>query len=188
MKLVHYVCDGPRDHAMVPVLVERWLELPHVAACHSWKDVRLQRGGGYRRKLLYALRRAEQAEADAVVAVVDRDRAGPERLRELEDARAESTLPAAVGEAVPHGEAWLVDDLVPLREVLGWPATDKLPTGSPKAVLDQVCRSAPGGMPAMQAFGELAARVELARCRRASSTGLAAFQADVVSVLGGLAD
>jgi hypothetical protein len=115
-----FVADGERDHAVLPPLIERVLDCKVQPTFFAWKsdDLRLNRGRGYQRKLELALRKARDANLEGVVATIDADAARPkERLSELRAGREKdrqntllTPLPAALGEAVPHVEAWLLDD------------------------------------------------------------------------------
>lgn len=189
-----YVGDGERDARAVPRLVGRWLDLPAHAADHvAWKDIRLNRGKGYARKLRYRVAQAKAQNAHGVVATLDRDRTTGERLVELRATRdAEHAMPVAVGEAVPHGEAWLLDDLQALRETLGFPADAPVPPGADKnpkqAFQSIVAGSVRSADPLLDLISQVAAAVEIGRCRRADKTGLAAFADDVQKHLGHLSD
>lgn len=189
MKLA-YVGDGPRDEQMVPVLVERWIG-PHERAFEAWHSIPLHQGRGYGRKAKYVAIRASRDGADALVATVDQDGGAP-RLPGLLTARDElrangELLPIAVGEAIPHGEAWLVDDLEPLRSVLGLSPGAKAPPGKdPKAELDALIDEAGRPERRVEILGLVAAQVDVARCRRARKTGLEAFHQDVLDQLGAL--
>ncbi|MCH7885708.1 MAG: hypothetical protein IIC01_10715, partial [Planctomycetes bacterium] len=115
-----FVGDGDRDAATVPHLVEGILGLEITDEFRSWKKLRLQpkstpRGlRGYTPKLMYAVRAARSRGLDGVVATVDRDAEEPRsRLAKLQegrdlDRREDPALPTALGEANPHGEAWLL--------------------------------------------------------------------------------
>lgn len=122
------------------------------------------------------------------MATLDRD-AGEPRLPDLVTARDElrargELLPIALGEAVPHGEAWLVDDLEPLRTVLGHPATARAPARRhPKDELTVLIAAADRPERPVEVLGLLAAKVDLARCRHAGETGLRAFHDDVLREL-----
>ncbi|MEZ4241328.1 MAG: hypothetical protein R3F59_35260 [Myxococcota bacterium] len=175
MKL-SYVGDGPRDEAMLPPLVRNVVgdQEPRFEA---WHDIRLNRGRGYARKLAYAAARARDVGDDGVVAVLDTD-GDPSRAATLADERERQrrtdALPIAVGAAHPHGEAWLVDDLEPLRQILDLPATAPAPRGlHPKDELNALIDASP--LERMEAIAQLAGAVSVERCRRARDTGLAAF-------------
>lgn len=189
MASVFYVADGPRDHATLPRLVESALHWPHDAAFEAWHDIKTH-GRGYERKLAYAVRAAKARGHVAVVAVVDNDRARTPRLDALRSQREAARgvgVPTAIGEAYPHVEAWLVDDVEPLRSILGHPATDRAPAGrDPKAELDALIEAAGRADDHLVALGEVAAEVRLERCRRAHTTGFERFVHDVHAELGAL--
>lgn len=178
---LQYVGDGARDHWMLPPLVE-----PHVGAHEvtftAWHDIRLA-GGGYRKKLLYTLIRAQRDGLDGMVAVVDED-GERGRLAELEQARRDRTIPVAIGEARPHGEAWLVDDVEALREVGLLGPSAPAPKGKrPKSELAALTDADPRDNPTL--FAAIAARVRVERCRRAHQSGLQAFVDDLRAELSG---
>lgn len=178
MKRLSYIGDGHRDRAMVPPLVESVIGAHEVADFTAWREIRLNRG--YERKLLYALRRAEGMGVDGVVATVDRDRDPQPRRPALVDGREGASVPAVVGEAVPHGEAWLIDDLEALREILSLsPEAKASPGRNPKAELDALIDAVGRAHERLDVLGELARAVRLERCRGAAKSGLAAFLDDV---------
>src|SRR3989442_15640337 len=84
-----FVADGPRDAAMLPQLVEKILGVEIQAGfAWTWAGIRL-RGGGYDRKLGFAMRDAVDRGLSGVVATVDRDLAPTgNRWRALEEGRA----------------------------------------------------------------------------------------------------
>lgn len=178
VKRLSYIGDGPRDRAMVPPLVESVIGAHEMAGFTAWREIKLNHG--YEKKLLYALRRAEVMGMDGVVATVDRDRDPQPRRPALVDGREGSSVPAVVGEAVPHGEAWLIDDLEALREVLSLSPEAKAPPGrNPKAELDALIDAAGRAHERLDVLGDLARAVRIARCRGATRSGLAAFLDDV---------
>src|SRR5436305_6917758 len=112
-----FVGDGPRDEAVVPRLVERILNVDVTGEFEPWKELHLHGSGkGLGKKLLYMLRRARDRGAAGVVATVDADKfTKKDKLTDLKGARNKDresghTTPAALGEAIPHLEAWLLDD------------------------------------------------------------------------------
>src|SRR5690348_7890197 len=137
-----FVGDGDRDPATVPPLVERILGVQTIPDPQHWKQLRV---GGYRRKLLFAIRRAIDADAKGLVATVDTDKHEQrEKLRELKKGRDEDRtqrpgFPVAIGEACPHAEAWLLDDPVAVRQGLCLPSAADVPpvhkVPSPKEAL-----------------------------------------------------
>lgn len=184
--------DGERDAAMLPPILEQALGEPvEVAnerpAERSWHGLTLA-GGGYARKLAFAARQALDARADGLVAVVDQDRAEPRaRLRELErgreQARARVATPVAIGEARPHGEAWLLDDAVAVRLALELPPAAAIPTvrdGQAKPALDELIDASPrAGERPVDLLAEIARALDPGRCAHAKETGLADFVDDV---------
>jgi hypothetical protein len=189
MRPISYVSDGERDHQMLPPLVRQVIGEHEVASFRAWHDIQLQgsfgrgRNIGYGRKLAFVIRLAE-SEQQGVVATVDRDSSDGGRLRELRDARSTATVPVAVGEAIPHGEAWLIDDLVPLRACLGLdPQAPRPDMKDPKGSLHQLIRET-GRSDLLEVIGEIAAMVVVERCQRARDTGLAAFVSDLKAQIG----
>src|SRR5260370_6609488 len=108
-----FVGEGPRDHAIIPHLVQRVLGVNIKPITTHW--ARLHRegsGSGYRRKVRFALLQAKDVNAKGIVLTVDTDK-DPRRqkLKELlkareEDRASSASLPPAMGEADPHGAAW----------------------------------------------------------------------------------
>jgi len=203
MILLHIVGDGPRDEATLPRLVERILGLSEqlIASTFSnWARLHGEAGRGFGRKLSFAVRQAIDAGASGLVAVVDRDRDHQKtKLDEMFRARDEDRsrgriIPAALGEAVPHGEAWLLDDAVAVRAALGLSPKTSIPsiarTKNPKGVLTMLLGKSPrhDDRPVI-VWGEIARTLVAARCKYASRTGFAAFinevEAELRNVLSG---
>ena len=117
-----FVGDGERDAAMNPPLVEVLTGAEVEATTRPWARLNVR---GYDRKLRFAIRQARDEGLQGVVATIDRDKSsGHDRLRELKAGRTRDRetappLPAALGAANPHAEAWLLDDPVAVRTVLG---------------------------------------------------------------------
>ncbi len=177
---IRYVADGDRDHWMLPALVQTIIGAHDEGGFLRWRDIQLQGGlkGGLGRKLQLVVRAAEQ-ENEAVVATVDRDATHGERLRELQQHRGDPSIPVALGEANPHGEAWLVDDIEPLRTHLGLGAEEQgADRRNPKKWLDGLVARADRGS-ASVVYPRLAADVRLKRCTQAKRTGFRAFVTDL---------
>jgi hypothetical protein len=196
-----FVGDGPRDEAMLPPMVSNILdvELPPHAEFLPWNMRFHDRPGkpkGYGRKLEYAVRRAISHRKNGLVAVADRDKAaGRERLKELQRAREQerakgTELPIALGEAVPHPDAWLLDDPVAVRQGLSLPADCAIPTvrkvASPKDTLNAPIAKNPDSDDTMTSLSDIARHWRLDRCCHQKETGLAAFFEDVHRELGPL--
>jgi hypothetical protein len=190
-----FVGDGERDAATVPHLVETILGIRVERATLPW--ARLNGAGrGYRKKVQFAVRQAIDAEADRLVAVVDRDKeAAGVRLGEMRQARDADRMkrpsyPTACGEANPHGEAWLLDDPVAVRDALGLANEVKVTpvhkTKDPKAVLNDLIRSSRKTDPITHILGDIAKCVDPSRCAHRDETGLEDFMAEVQSELGPL--
>lgn len=196
-----FVGDGPRDARTTPALVERILgrSVGRGGAKH-WLDIQV-RGTGYDRKLVFAMRSAIDDGLDGVVATLDRDRAPTgSRLAGLKEGRARERtdpmspaafLPTAVGEAAPHAEAWLLDDVVAVREGLSLDGNVEVPNvrreRSPKETLDALHRASPRSPDSPLDVLEAVARAVVPdRCVHAKDTGFEAFAVDVKAELGPL--
>ena len=134
--------------------------------------------------------RAIDDEAAGLVAVVDRDKSeARSRLRELQNERDDHRskfppFPTALGEAAPHGEAWLLADENAVREALSLKSELAIPsvskTKDPKGVLDGLIQqSARRGEPVTPILTEIARLVDERRCVHRDETGFAAFAEDV---------
>lgn len=195
---IGFVGDGKRDHHTIPRLMERILGAEVEQECcrfQSWKNIRLNRGRGYGKKLKFAVRQARDAELDGVVATIDADRANPgERLKTLIAARQEdrqdpalTLLPTALGEAVPHLEAWLLDDQPAVRQVLHFSADKQLPNVrdvDPKAAMDELIDESDSTQERLHVLGQIASDLQLDRCNHKDETGLQAFCDNLVNEFG----
>ncbi len=189
-----FVGDGERDAQTVPCLVESILKTPIEFETRQWFHLHGS-GPGYDRKLLFALRLVRDQSACGLVATVDRDmdsrrrRLGQLRKGLEKDRKTHPPIPTALGEAVPHGEAWLLDDSVAVRDVLGLPASVKIPAVGkvdPKDMLDGLISESSFASDHMTALRDIARAVDISRCKGAKKTGLAAFAKEVKSELGPL--
>jgi hypothetical protein len=125
---VLFISDGPRDVAALPAIVCGVLRAPAAAiepSDHSrpWSKVK-GHGKGYCRRMqaMIALARANRIPARVCTVDCDnaarRKRLGDLHLARDNDRNRNSPLPAALGEARPHLEAWLIDDPDALRQAL----------------------------------------------------------------------
>jgi hypothetical protein len=205
MSHLFFVGDGPRDEATLPPLVKGILKQEFTHKFRAWSGLRLGHavGGhrlrGYGRKLLFALRQARDDRADGLVATVDRDEGKEGRLAHLRKARKADQekwpgYPAAIGEAIPHAEAWLLDDQRAVRETLGLPRDCQIPTvtdvENPKRTLHELWESSPrrDANPAEReiehVLPQLAVRVDETRCAHARHTGFKAFVKEIRREIG----
>lgn len=192
---LYYVADGPRDKAVVPELVKRVLPTARMAHFRSWK-LHL-RGGGYRKKLRFAIRAARDAGLDGVVATLDQDSEKKgRRCQELRAGRDEERLdpkhapmPVATGEACPHTEAWLLDDDVAVRSSLSTPPDQPVQSlkncKDPKQALQVLIEQFAPNSETLEVLTLIAKSVDPARCNHANETGLTDFLQDVRAELGG---
>ena len=193
---VHIVGDGDRDGATVPPLVSNLLGVEVEGAFFPWnsppeskgRKLRMNTKGGYAKKIAFAIERARKDRAAGVVAVVDRDvEPARERLRELragrdEDRRSNPPIPTAIGEAVPHGEAWLLNDRVAVRDSLYLEDRDidAIDESDPKSSLDALIDASSRREEwRMDVLRDIAARVDRSRCPNASRTGFALLADEV---------
>lgn len=199
MIALHFVGDGERDGQTVPHLVRRILASHHQRDVHfapslaAW--ARLSRKG-YARKLRFAQLQAEDRRCAGLVATVDRDKTpAKSRLKILKDARNESraagqTIPIALGEANPHGEAWLTADPTAVRDALGLSSEMVLSTGlSPKDELTRLWReraSAVRHFSATDALAEISKRVDVKVVATVSDSGFDEFADEVCEEIGPL--
>jgi hypothetical protein len=185
-----FVSDGPRDAATIPEIVRTILNTLINVEFVEWKRIQLARGSGYRRKLRFALLRARDHSLDGVVATVDRDTAEARaRLLALSTAREEdrndpgvSPMPAAIGEAVPNTDAWLLDDAKALRTVLCFVSDTPLPSvrqGDPKFAIDELINESTRTDDMMYLLAEIARNIVPDRCNHSDKTGFEEFLKDV---------
>lgn len=192
-----FVGDGERDAVTNPHLVKVITGASVEPTTRPW--ARLNGAGrGYDRKLLFALLQARQAGLEGVVATVDRDTSsGKDRLRELQAARTRdrekrAPLPTALGAADPHAEAWLLDDPVAVRTVLGLRVDLDIPTvrhaKSPKGEIARLHAASPRvNEPVRGLLAEMARSLSIDRCQHRRETGFAHFVQDVRDEIGPLA-
>ena len=181
-----FVGDGERDAAMLPPIVRTIVGSEFSTISEHWSRL-WQGGGGYHRKLIYASKQALDRGAKGVVAVVDvdRDRKGV-RLAKLKSAQSEilqksPALRVAVGEAVPHGEAWLLDDPGAVRTALELSAEAPIKRGNnPKEELESLTAQSPNPVSSFkESCARIAEKVQTDRCQHAKETGFADFVDDV---------
>jgi len=106
------------------------------------------------------------------------------------DRTAGHNTPAALGEAIPHLEAWLIDDPVAVRGALKLePATDiRSPTKikSPKDELNKLHRDCVSELSLLELLESVAANLDPKRCNHQKDTGFDSFAGDVKAELGPL--
>jgi hypothetical protein len=179
-------------------LVKRILNTGVEVVFREWKKIPLTRGGGYKRRLQFVLLQARDQEFDGVVATVDSDRDKPKRrLGTLQSAREQdrqsirvSPIPAALGEAVPHLEAWLLDDPKAIRTVLKIAGNKEIANvfqSSPKSTLNDLIGESNRTEELLTILTEIATAIDVSRCSHACDTGLEAFVQDIQSELGPIA-
>jgi hypothetical protein len=132
-----------------------------------------------------------------MVATVDSDRSAPrKRLDEIRLGRSEdrqdpraSPMPAALGEAVPHLEAWLLDDPVAVRNVLRFSNEKDIPNVQavlPKDTLNNLIVESERDEHPTQVLAEIANELDRGRCNHSCDNGLDDFVRDVRAELGQL--
>jgi hypothetical protein len=188
---LYLVGDGPRDGTTVPPLLERLMGREVEVIENHWARLNSPRGGGGSdRKLRFAIRQAIDAGADGLVAVVDRDKEpNHDRLKRLKQGRDEDRqslppFPTALGEAVPHGEAWLLDDPVAIRGALQLPnevpivsvRRTKDPKGEIAGLIEVSPRRDEGTLDLLR---EIANAVVRSRCQHDKETGFHDFDEEV---------
>ncbi|MCC7291945.1 MAG: hypothetical protein IT449_07790 [Phycisphaerales bacterium] len=187
--------EGSRDEAAAPPLVENLLGRRISAAFTAWSSPSIQRFhqkglSKLGRRLLYVLARASADGVQGVVAIIDGDQLEGERLAALKAGRRRHRekyppIPTALGCAIPHFEAWLIDDPVAVREVLRLPADCEVSsptrTSSPKLVLHALFTGSPRASEDLElaVLPEIARRFQLERCNQRNHTGLADFAKDL---------
>lgn len=196
MMKLHFVGDGPRDEATIPHIVERVLQVPIHTEAIPWARLTAIRGSGYARRLRFAIRQAVDAAADGLVAVLDADK-DPKRIQELrkgrdEDRQTSAPFPTAVGQAEPHGDAWLLDDPAAVRTILNLAADVEVisvrKSKNPKGDLNQLVRaSSRGEDDILVVLTDIARVLEVFRCNHGKETGFSDFVEDVERELGPVA-
>lgn len=193
---VHFVGEGPRDEQSMPALVASIAKTPFQPTFSTWTKYRVH---SFRKKLLLALHKARESNADGLIASTDQDTAGPVKLRELQEARAADRqdnppLPTALAVPNPHFEAWLLDDKVAVQEVYGIP-TERIPNvdevDNPKAELSALFHSselAATGQTEIETLKSISRQLNPTRCQHMQSTGLRAFLRDLKSEFRSLFD
>jgi hypothetical protein len=191
-----FIGDGPRDHATVPHLVERILDAPVRPALSTWARLhRLGSGSGFSRKLRFATLQAQEANTNGLVLTVDADRDPARRkLKELRNAReAQRTqhprFPTALGEAAPHGEAWLLDDPAAVSQALHLDPNTSIPgvsnVRSPKAALETLIQvSSRANERVLEVLADISRLVDPDRYMHANETGFRSFAVEVRHELG----
>lgn len=191
-----FVGDGPSDAAVNPRLVENMLGVPIAATPDSWARLHDSRRG-YDRRLLFAVRRARDLGLQGVVATIDKDKSpGRERLRALEagrvrDRETAAPLPAALGCADPHAEAWLLDDPVAVSRVFQVAANAVPNVRKVRSPKDEIAHLHAGSSRAEETLRailvEIAQALDPRHCQHKRETGFAAFEKEVRQEIGPLA-
>ena len=192
-----FVGDGERDAVTVPRFVEGILDDSVTEETRRWARLH-GRGSGYGRKLEFAVRAARANKLEGLVATVDTDREKKGvHLRKMQEVREAEriqfpNLPMALGEAVPHGEAWLLDDPVAVRQALKLPNDAQIPTMSKtkdpkKALKSLLAESKRADERPLNILADIARKVDLKRCVNSKRTGFEGFVSDVHNELGALA-
>lgn len=195
MITIHIVGDGPRDKATVQLLAERILGIRIDATFKAWSAFR---AGPCERRLKLAARAALDAGVPRLIATVDTDKDSfGEKLRRLRQTRTQdptcsSLVQIALGEAVPHAEAWLLDDQVAVRDALRLPSGTEIPSTKnekdPKQALEGLRRIGDrGGEPILEVLADIARRLDPARCTRAQHTGFHSFHEELETAFRNLA-
>jgi hypothetical protein len=182
------VGEGERDRAAVPCLVEGLLGVSLECQFERWPRLH-GAGRGYAKKLQFAVLQVANRGLQGLVGTVDSDdRHVARHLPKLQQARmtARATgniTPTALGEAIPHLEAWLLDDPVAVRQTLGFEASleIKSPTKveSPKDELTGLCSRCSTRQPMTHHLATIAQQISMTRCIHAEQTGFKQFAADV---------
>ncbi|MDA1162142.1 MAG: hypothetical protein O3B13_03480 [Planctomycetota bacterium] len=185
MKLL-FVADGPRDAASLPGLVRSILEREIQAEFTQWAHLRTG-GRGYERKLKFAAAQTRSRGLNGLIAVVDQDRdRRNERRKSLTNARQELAdsgkfVAIAVGVAIPHVDAWLLDDVAAVRTGLHLPVETVIPSAGkakyPKDDLDQLIQQS-DFKEVSKALESISAQVQEGRCQNADKTGFRDFATD----------
>ncbi len=193
---LHFVGDGDRDAVTVPELVQKILGCKIGERSQPWARLH-DAGRGYERKLRFAMISAQADGADGLVVTIDRDKDHKgERIERLRQGRLDARnrnlkIPTALGQAIPHGEAWLLDDPVAVKTTLELPESVETPsvlkTKSPKTAMESMLAgSRRAGQRPLQVWADIAEKIELSRYQHAQETGFKQFAEDVESELRGL--
>lgn len=189
---IHFVVDGERDIVTIPRIVEKLLGTEIEETSKTWARLHGSAGKGYGRKLRYALLQARDNDAQGVAAIVDEDRSGKERLKNLQQAREEDRtqhppFPTAIGLAIPHGEAWLLDDAEAVKAALKLSPDAKVPgvgqSRSPKEDLQALHDESPRDERPLEVWADIAMEIDIQRYREPRKTGFAAFEKEVEAEL-----
>jgi len=180
------VGDGARDGVVLPPMLARIIGRAVRCEFRPWSRLHGS-GRGYQRKLRFALEQARDLGMEGLVAAVDADvdADSREKLRALwagreEDRAKRPFLPAGLGCAVPHSEAWLITDQDAVRRALGIPATEAIPKSKyPKDALNELMKKWKPDIPLLDLLVVLASEVDPDRQAQKDATGYLAFVTDV---------
>ena len=192
MRRLLCVGDGPRDERPLPALLENLLGEELDCTYEDWRQQRrhgrrqgIGPGRGFHRKVAEALLKVRRLGFDGLVAVLDQDTAPRgDRLRQaqrgLDEDRARTdrpVVPAALGEAAPHFEAWLLDDGEAVKLTLEIAASEPIQgvrhCRSPKLELERLI--AERDLERDPTKAAVARVIDFRRCRHAKEIGLATF-------------
>ncbi|MBI1926383.1 DUF4276 family protein [Candidatus Poribacteria bacterium] len=154
---IAYALEGPSDHRIVPILIERLIEdysdTPPIEVMRSVRRTR-RRGHGFVKELPQLVRSLESDETDILVAIVDADapKLMNERLnllRETIEKLQPSPICFVMGVAVKSLESWLLADEHAIRLAVGVAYVPQQPApegiDAPKTYLDKLIRNLSDG-------------------------------------------
>ena len=123
------------------------------------------------------------------IAVIDKDKDSKGiRFKDLEEGKkkvlAEVMLPISIGEAIPHGEAWLLDEEKAVREALYLDGNTEVPgtkvSKNPKETLTELYQeSRRASEDRTVVWEDIAKGVDLTKYSRPRETGFARFEKEV---------
>ena len=178
------VAEGVHEReGALPTLVKR-INAKLVCECDNANTSRLRslhrKGGGFEKRALRWLIRAEKKGYDAVVFLIDRDR-NPDRVKQIDKAqedKSQSELPRALGVAIESFDAWMLADETALSQALRMTVSkqkDPETLRNPKAICENLRDEADTQQALRAMYDAVAAYVNLEVLKKRCPRGFEPF-------------
>jgi hypothetical protein len=152
------------------------------------------KGSGYIKRALRWLKEAKRREMDALILLVDQDKAEYRRNEQVREAQEYCNpkvpafnLPRAMGVAIKMFDAWMLADEKALTDVLGYAVTrqrDPETIDKPKKVCGKLLEDSANEMAQREMYAEVALRLDIGTLTSRCPKGFKPFAEHVRRVFG----